>query len=587
MLYKHLVEIYDSLDKTSKRLEKTSIISELLKKSDAKDMKVITLLLQGKIFPNYEENKIGVAARLILKAINLSTGIQASEIEKEWIKTGDLGTTAENLSARKKQTALFSEDLTVSKVFNNLRKISELEGTGSTDLKIKYISELLSSAKPREAKYITRTILEELRVGAGEGILRDAIAWAFFNDKLKINYTASSNKIEIENREQYNEFISIIQNAYDLTNDFGEVCENAKAKGIEGLKKISLHVGIPLKVMLAIKVNSSEQGIEKVSSPCAVEYKLDGFRMQIHKKDSGEIILYTRRLENVTAQFPEVISFIKSNVNAKTFILDSEAVGFSIKTGKYLPFQNISQRIKRKYDIQKVAEKFPVELNIFDILFLDGENLLSTAFKKRREFLEKIVRQERRKIVLAKSTITSNPEEAEKFYKQSLEAGNEGVMFKNLDAPYKPGARVGYMVKYKPTMETLDLVITSAEWGEGKRANFLSSYTLSCIDDEGNLLEVGKVSTGLKEKREEGLSFDELTEELKPLIISEEGKTVKVKPKLVLEVSYEEIQKSQTYSSGYALRFPRVTSLRIDRSAGEATSLSYLEDLYYSQKKAK
>ena len=499
MLYKDLVAVYDSLEKTSKRLEKTSLIAELLNATESKDMKVITLLLQGKIFPNYDEKKIGVAARLVLKAINAVSGISIMDIEKEWKKTGDLGIVAENLIGKKKQSALFTEELTVQKVFGNLRKISMLEGTGSIDMKIKYISEILSSATPKEARYIIRTILEELRIGTGEGVLRDAIAWAFFNDVLDIKYDSKSNDINIESRDVYNEYISIIQNAYDMTNDFGEVAEIAMEKGIEGLKNVSLHVGIPLKVMLALKVNSADEGIEKVGKPCAVEYKLDGFRIQAHKKENGEISLFTRRLENVTEQFPEVVSFVRENVKGKSFILDGEAVGYAPKTGKYLPFQSISQRIRRKYDIDKVAEKFPVELNIFDVLFYNGENYLSIEFEKRRKLLEKVVKQEKRKIVLAKSIITSSPKDAEKFFKDSLDAGNEGVMFKNLQAPYKPGARVGFMVKYKPTMETLDLVITSAEWGEGKRANFLSSFTLSCIDDDGNFLDVGKVSTGLKE----------------------------------------------------------------------------------------
>ena len=343
-------------------------------------------------------------------------------------------------------------------------------------------------------------------------------------------------------------------------------------------------VGRPVKVMLALKVKDVREGFERCGKPAEFEYKLDGFRIQAHK-NGKEIILFTRRLENVTKQFPEVVEFIKKNVKGDEFIIDSEAVGYSQKTGKYLPFQSISQRIKRKYDIEDMAEKFPVELNIFDILYYNGKNLLNEGFVKRRELLEKIVKQEKRKIILAKKFVTDDEKEVEKFYKEAINSGNEGLMIKKLDSPYKPGARVGHMVKLKPTLENLDLVIVGAEWGTGKRATWLSSFTLACVDDDGNFLEIGKVGTGIKEKEEEGVSFKQLTEELKPLITNQKGREVKTKPKVVVEVTYGEIQKSPTYSSGYALRFPRVVKLRLDRGPDECSTLNMVEDFYYSQKK--
>jgi len=266
-----------------------------------------------------------------------------------------------------------------------------------------------------------------------------------------------------------------VQGAYDVANDFSIVAEKAKIDGINGLRKISLEPGRPVKVMLALKVKDVKEGFERVGKPADIEYKLDGFRLQIHKKDN-DIKLFTRRLENVTKQFPDVVDYVENYVKGDSFIIDSEAVGFSPKTKKYLPFQNISQRIKRKYNIRSTAKEFPVELNVFDVIYYNGKNMIKTPFIERRKLVEKIVKPVERKILYVKNFITSNEKEVLKFYKESLNKGNEGIMFKTLDAVYKPGARVGHMVKFKPVMDTLDLVIVGAEWGEGKRSNWLSSF---------------------------------------------------------------------------------------------------------------
>ncbi|HLG23583.1 MAG TPA: ATP-dependent DNA ligase [Candidatus Nanoarchaeia archaeon] len=585
MEYSKLVDVYENLNKTTKRLEKTYIISEFFRKVSVDEIEQVILLLEGNVFPNYDSRKVGVAARLILKSLSVATGNPLEKIEEEWKKQGDLGLVSEVLASKKKQATLFSSSLTIKKVFDNIRKLAELEGEGTVDRKVQLIAELLTSAKPVEAKYIVKTILEEMRIGVGEGVLRDAIVWSFFEDKIKITYVQKENDIEVEDRENYNKYLDAVQRAFDVTNEFAVVAKAAKSQGLKGLEKIEMSVGIPIQVMKALKAETIEEAFESVGTPAAIEFKYDGFRIQAHKDEKGKIMLFTRRLEDVTLQFPDVAEVVRKNVKAKSFILDCEAVGFNKKTGVYLPFQNISQRIKRKYDIERMAEDFPVELNVFDIIFYDGKSQIDTEFEKRRKILEKIVTQTPKKIVLAKSKIVTDKKDVEKFFKQSVSVGNEGLMFKKLNAPYKPGARVGYMVKFKSIMETLDLVIVGAEWGEGKRSAWLSSYVIACIDDDGNFLEVGRASTGLKEKSEEGLSFDDMTKMLKPLIISDKGKEVKVKPQIVIEVGYEEIQKSPTYASGFALRFPRVEKLRDDKSAKEASTLDYVGKLYNGQKK--
>ena len=584
MKYKDLADVYERLESTSKRLEKTSTISNLLKITPPNELETIMLLLEGKIFANWDENETGVAAKIVLKAISLASGESKERVEKEWKKTGDLGKAAENLLGKKKQNTLFSQDLSVKKVMANLRKLPAMEGLGSVDRKVQLIAELLTSASAREAKYIVKNVLTELRVGVGEGSLRDAIVWANFGDKIGIKLATEDDDIIIGNREEYNLHVQAVQQAYNLTNDFGIVARTAAQEGHKGLQLISLHVGTPIKVMLAIKSDSIEEGIETVGSPAEAEFKYDGFRVQIHKDDKGKITLFTRRLEDVTSQFPEIVEMAKNRIRGSSFILDAEAVGFDPKTAKYLAFQSISQRIKRKYDIEKLALEIPVEVNVFDVLYYNGKSFLDEPFSERRKIVENIIQEEEKKIVIAESIISSSKEEIEKFYRRSLKAGNEGIMLKSLSAPYKPGARVGHMVKLKPVMETLDLVIVGAEWGEGKRSDWLSSYIIACQDGDGNLLEVGRVSTGLKEKEEEGLTFREMTRLLKPLIIVEKGKEVQVRPSLVLEVDYEEIQKSPTYKSGYALRFPRVKGLREDRGADDISTLKMVEEFYRKQK---
>ncbi len=583
MDYSELAEVYDHLESTSKRLEKTWIVSRLLKRTGKEDLPQITLLLQGRIFPQWYEGKIGVAAKTVIKALSLSTGAKADDINSEWSRIGDLGRVSEKLVKGKKQATLFSGRLDVSKVYNNLRKLPELEGEGSVDQKVQLISELLTSAKPMEARYIVRTVLEDLRVGVADGTMRDAIAWAFFEDEICLNYDNEKKTISPESREEYNRYIDAVQNAYDMCNDFSVVAGAAMEEGIEGLKNIRLVVGKPVKVMLFQKAEGIKDAFERVGKPAAFEYKYDGFRLNVHKKDD-KIILFTRRLEDVTRQFPEVVEYVRKNVKGSSFILDAEAVGYDPETGDYLPFQSISQRIKRKYSIKEMAERFPVELNVFDILSFEGKNLMREPFRKRRKQIESMTTEEQGKIVLAKQIITSDPGEAEEFYKESLGRGEEGVMAKNLEGIYKPGSRVGYGVKIKPVMETLDLVIVGAEWGTGKRSGWLSSFSIACRDDStGELLEIGKVGTGIKELEGSGVTFERLTNLLKPLITEEHAREVKIRPAVVIEINYEEIQKSPTYSSGFALRFPRLVRIRDDRGPDDASSLSTVEDLYYSQ----
>lgn len=581
MKYSDLVEVYEKIESTSKRLEKTFYISELLKKTNEEDISTIILLLRGQLYPDWDKRKIGVASKLVLKAINTASGAGISKIEQLWKEIGDLGLVSEEVIGTKSQATLFSTSLSVAKVFSNLRKLNDMEGAGSVDRKTQLIAELLSSAKPKEAKYIIRTVLEDLRVGIGDGTLRDSIVWAYL--PIEVNYDPEKISIDVD-REEFNKVVGLVQSAYDKSNDFATVAL-AAIKGEKELEDINLVPGNPIKVMLAQKVATMDEGFEKVGVPAVLEYKYDGFRVQIHKFNN-QIKILTRRLEDVTGQFPEVAKYVLKNVEGKNFIIDCEAVGYDPKTKKYMVFQHISQRIRRKYNIEELAKKLPVELNVFDVLYYDGETMLNKTLEERRILLEKIIKEDEFKIILSKKIVTSDKAEATAFYNESVRKGNEGVMLKNLKAPYKPGSRAGSWIKLKSYMDTLDLVVVGAEWGEGKRSGWLTSFTLACVNENGEFLEIGKVGTGVKEKPEEGLSFGELTELLKPHFKQEKGREVTIKPEIVLEIQFEEIQASPTYSSGYALRFPRVKTLRDDRSPDDACTLERIQEEFYKQKKS-
>ena len=370
-----------------------------------------------------------------------------------------------------------------------------------------------------------------------------------------------------------------LQSAYDLSTDLAAVAKIAKLKGNKGLEKSAVIIGHPIKVMLFQRAEDVAHAFKIVGKPAAFEYKYDGFRLQVHN-DGKNIKLFTRRLDEVTRQFPDIVSMIRRGIKAKKYILDCEIMGYDSKSKRWKPFQDISQRIKRKYDIDELIKKIPVKVVAFDIMLLDGELLLDKPFKSRRTALKKIIKGN---VILAKEIITDDVKKAENFYRAALSKGAEGVMAKKLDGVYKPGSRVGYGIKIKPVMETLDLAIVGAEWGTGKRARWLSSFILACRKGD-KFVEIGKMGTGIKEKEGSGVSFGKLTTLLKPLIISENHRVVKIRPEVIIEVAYEEIQKSTNYKSGYALRFPRLVRLRETLSLSDVDSVSRVKNLFSGQR---
>jgi len=552
--YSRLVETYENVESTQSTLEKTSILAELFEKSE-EELEDTVLLAMGRPFPYWKDLDLGISSKTMVDIIVEATGRSEDEVTQAWKETGDLGSAAEKMVEKKTQQKLMSHELTVERVTDKLEKVARMEegmGSVSMDKKKKEVADLISDAEPNEARYIARTFIQNMRLGIGEGIVRDALAETFFDG----------------------EHTEDIQRAYDLTNDFQEVAK-ACQQGIEKVRSLEIEVFRPIKSMLSKKVESIEEGFEEVGKPAAVDYKYDGVRAQIHIKD-GEVKVFTRRLEEVTEQFPDVVKAVKNNVKAENAILDTEVVGYDPEDGSTIPFQQLSRRIKRKYEIQKMKDKIPVEVRPFDLLYLD-ESLIDDKYEKRFSKLGEIVEEEKKQLRMADHDVTEKEKKVNEMNQNAISDGHEGIMMKSMDSIYKPGNRVGYMVKLKPVMETLDMTVIGAKWSEGRRSGWLGRLKLGVWDEDAQEHRmIGKMSTGLTDEQ-----LEEITEKLKPLIVNENGRDVEVRPEIILEVEYEEIQKSPNYSSGYALRFPRMKAFREDKE--EADDMEKIENLYENQ----
>ena len=551
MKYIKLVEVYEALDSTTKRLEKTSILAKFLRdmgEEEPKLLPVVTLMSLGRIFPTWSEEEMGLGLKLLMKAIALVVGVSPEDVENMARDAGDMGLAAEKLFKKKKQTTLFTMPLTIEKVHSNLVKIANISGNRAQNWKMEILRELFSSASPVEAKYITRTVLEELRVGVGEGTIRDAIAEAFGVEK------------------------SVVERAHMLTNDLGRVAEVAKEEGDAGLKKLTLKPGKPVKLMLAqlspgIKISVEEMGW------ALCETKYDGIRVQIHRL-GDEVNIFTRRLENISNAVPEIIEYIKKLLPAREFIVEGEII--VTRDGKPISFQYILQRVRRKYDIEKMREKVPLKLFLFDVLYYDGPQI-DTPFYKRRQILESIVTIKKDKLELS-SQVKTTPEDvwkAEDLFTESLKAGHEGIMIKDPNAPYMPGIRGKKMLKLKEKPETLDLVIVGGTYGKGKRAHVIGSYLLAVRDENNDFKTLAHAATGMDDQM-----LAELSEMVEPLIVKKVGRKVEISPSVILEIAYSEIVKSPEYESGYSLRFPVVKRVRVDIGLDDIDTVKRVESMF-------
>ena len=551
MKYQELVNVYEALGATTKRLEKTDILADFLKTVEEDDLEKITLMALGSVFPSWSEEEQGIGDKLVMKAVGDAVGVSVDVVEDAIRDEGDIGAAAEKLYAKKTQMTFFSQPLTVKFVYGQLRKLATISGSRSTARKISNILELLSSASAKEAKYICRTILEELRIGVGEGIIRDAISQAFDVDK------------------------DVAERAHMLTNDLGLVAKVAMLEGEDGLKKLTLVPGRPVKPMLAQLSEGIDISIEEMG--CALcETKYDGFRTQFHK-NGDEITLFTRRLENVTHAFPDAVDFIRRGFPDEDFIAEGEIVGY--KDNKPLPFQTVLQRVRRKYDINDAMKNVPIKIFLYDLLYFK-EPVVDEPIIKRREILENAVDCSIDELNLS-DIVKVGPEnidDAVELFNKSIAGGHEGIMIKNCSEPYIPGIRGKKMLKFKAEPETLDAVIVGGTKGIGKRGEFIGSYEIALRDEYGELLTITKIGSGLSDD-----DLANLTRQMKEIIISEKGTHISVQPKIVLEIKYSEIVKSPEYPAGYSLRFPIVKGIRTDKGVEDIDTIERLESMYNGQ----
>jgi DNA ligase-1 len=549
--FKSFAELCMKIEEIGGSIEKTALLASFLFELDEAELLVVPSFVMGSAFPASFEQLLGVGPSTLYEALSKASGAPPSEIKDILRRAGDVGAVAAEVVGKRKPSTFSSfieaDSLSILDVYSRFLELARASGKRSQSVKMKHLRYLFGEAGPLEARYIARLALDDMRIGVGEGIVRDAIARAF---------DRSSEEVE---------------RGYNFTNDLGLVAQKAKAGRLSDL---TIEIGRPIKVMLA-QLGSGIPGSVAEMGTAAVEWKFDGSRVQIHKK-GDEIEIFSRRLERVTRSLPEIMEAVKEHVRAESAILDGEAVARG-EDGRPLPFQEILKRFRRKYKVERTAKKIPLELWLFDLVYLDGEILIDEPLSERRRRLEEIANSK----ILAAQTVTSDPEKVAEIYEEAIAAGHEGVMLKSPESPYAPGKRGKNWLKIKPVMETLDLVVIGARWGEGRRATFLGSYRLASPDpDTGKVEDVGWVATGITDEM-----LIELTDLFKDLVlVSGEGMEVEVKPEVIFEVAFEEIQKSTNYSSGYALRFPRLVRVRDDKALEEADTLERVAYLYATQR---
>jgi DNA ligase-1 len=578
-----IAEAYEKIESTTKRLEMTDLLVDLLKNTPKDTIGKVVYLTQGKIYPDFTSLEIGVAEKLAIKALARASGRKESEIEEDLKKTGDIGETAQNFVANKKQATLSPQQpLSVQKVYEIFDKMARASGSGTVDLKTALLAGLLADATSKETKYIMRTVTGNLRLGIADMTVLDALAIAYGGGK--------------EARE-------LVERAYNVSSDLGRVAKTVAEKGLKGIKKFEVLVGEPIRPMLAERLSSPEEILEKLGGRCIAEYKYDGERIQIHKK-GDEVVLFSRRLENISSQYPDVIGLIQKHSKAKNAILEAECVAVDTNTGEMRPFQELMHR-RRKYGIQKAIEEYPVSLFMFDALYVDDKDLTLKPYPVRRKALEEAIKESER-VNIAKYLITSSAKELEKFFLEAIEDGCEGLVCKSIaeDSVYQAGARGWLWIKYKrdyksEMTDTVDLVVVGAFHGRGKRAGTYGALLLAAYDPQKDAFQtVTKCGTGFTDDdlaKLPDMMRKHVIQHKHPRVDSTIEADVWFEPVAVIEILGAEITLSPIHTcamdsirkeSGLAIRFPRFTgNYRIDKSAEDATTSAEILEMYRNQLK--
>ncbi|MCC6043260.1 MAG: ATP-dependent DNA ligase [Desulfurococcaceae archaeon] len=591
MPLKLIAETIDRFELISARTQMVALLTNLFKQTPADIIDKVVYLIQGVLAPDWKGvPELGVGEKLLIKAISLACGVSEREVEKTVKELGDLGRAVERLKeatkAKQATLTLFSftgakTELTVLNTYNTLLKIAMTQGEGSKDLKVRLTASLLKDASPKEAKFIVRFIEGKLRVGVGDATIMDALA---------VTYGGG-----VHAR-------SIIERAYNLRSDLGEVAKILATRGLEELKKIKPQVGIPIRPMLAERLSDSKEILAKTGGDAFVEYKYDGERAQIHKL-GDKIWIYSRRLENITHQYPDVVDMALKQIKANEVIIEGEIVAYDPETGELKPFQELMHR-KRKHDVHQAIKEYPVKVFLFDLLYLDGEDYTTKPLPQRREALEKII-EKTENFTVAEYIRTSSPDELEEFFLEAISEGAEGVMVKALhkDSIYQAGVRGWLWIKYKrdyksEMADTVDLVVVGAFYGKGRRGGKFGALLMASYNSEKDVFEtVCKVGSGFKDE-----DLDKLQDMLRPYIrdrkhprvVAEMEPDVWVEPVFVAEVIGSELTLSPIHTcakgvikegAGISIRFPRFIRWRPDKRPEDATTSQELVEMYERQLK--
>jgi len=584
-----LVQAFDKLEKITSRTQIVLILVDLFKKTPPEIIDKVVYLIQGKLWPEWKGlPELGVGEKFLIKAIAKTTRARESEVEELYKKLGDLGKAAEALKSRAESAgaglmkfmgSVRGEKLSVERVYETLVKVALATGEGSRDVKINLIAGLLTDASPLEARYIVRLIEGRLRLGVGDAAIMDALAIAYAGSQT---------------------YRPVIERAYNIRADLGNIAKVLAESGVKALEGIKPEVGVPIRPMLAERLSDPHEILAKAGGKALIEYKYDGERAQIHKK-GDEVWIYSRRLENITHQYPDVVEMVLQNVKSNEVIIEGEIVAIDPETGEMKAFQELMHR-KRKHDIHEMIKECPVAVYLFDILYKDGEDLTLKPIMERRKALIEAV-EETEKFRIAQHTVADSVDELEKFFLEAVESGAEGVMIKAIHekAIYQAGARGWLWIKYKrdyksEMTDTVDLVVVGAFAGRGRRAGKYGALLMAAYDpDTDTFKTVCKVGSGFTDE-----DLEKINQMLQPYIIRHKHPRVDclmkpdvwAVPSLVAEIIGAELTLSPLHTCckgmvkkgvGISIRFPRFIRWRDDKGPEDATTTKELLEMYKRQ----
>jgi DNA ligase-1 len=563
--------VFSEIEKRSGRLEMTDLLAELFRKADAREIGQLVYLIQGIIAPPYEGVDLGVGERFAIEAIAAAAGYSKREVEGHYKKTGDLGDTAEALLGKRKQTALATTEMEITYVYGAMLQIARASGPGSQELKIKLLTELLNNASPLEGRFLVRFVLGRLRLGVGDPTILDAFSVARAGDKSL--------------REP-------LERAYNVCSDMGYVARVFYESPAQ-IGKFTVQPLKPLMPALAERLSTPKEIMERLGK-CSIEMKYDGFRLQCHKKGS-KVELYSRRLDRMTSMFPDIVDAVRS-LPQKDLIFEGEALAYDSARKRYFPFQQTMHR-RRKHGVEAASKEFPLNLFVFDVLYADGRDFTGEPYAKRRALVEKLFRGG--VLQPSQAVVVDSAKKLKELFSESLSEGLEGIMAKDLSAPYTAGKRKFAWIKLKKSygkgVDTIDGVVVGYYLGRGSRAEFEFGGLLLAVynPERGKLETVAKIGSGFSEQ--EMAELEGLLEKMKAPR-PPEGLDYRiepefwVEPKYVVEVAFDDITLSPTHTcgmqagKGYALRFPRMVRIRTDKGVKEITTSGEVAEMYALQR---